>query len=581
MKEIFDHAWYSEKFLKILPKSGDIIPLSFNVFQKKFAQVIRKMRDTNRPARVIILKCRQVGGSTFGTSAVYHETATEFYSKGMVIAHDIESTNNLFQMCKRYYQLSPKEVRPMKRYSNEKALVFENPEESSRDENSGLMSSIHVGTAGKDTAGRSGTYKKLHISELPFWKNAGTVVTGLIQAVPLTPDSLVIIEGTANGMEGGDGEEFYRRWNKAVSGESDYIPIFCAWWENPEYEMNPKEGMRVGSNPERYGDEKFEFEFLMDPKPFKVGETVSEKGFSKTQALRKLAWRRYKIDNDMGSDLMAPLDQWNQEYPLTPEHAFISSGRPVFSQHLLKHQITELENHPPETKTPPVTLSEDAREGLVIFEMPHPEKVYAMGVDVSEGVEGGDASDIRILDKEFNEVARWHGLIDADIVGEISAELGWFYNTALVAIEVNNMGIASLKAAQRKKYTRFYTRMVKEERADGFTKKIGWRTDVKTKREMLVDLKKYHRDEILKVRDVEALKEFRKVTREANGDVIITGKDRVAAFAIACQAVSQAKPNYHPVARPTAERKKPPATAEEWIRAANKRRKKGTDGYFD
>jgi len=230
-----DLNFYSQHFLKILTKNSQLVSLKHNTYQGRLNRIVSENHD--KPIRLIVLKARQLGISTWGTGYVYHQAATNFYKKGVVIAHTIESTNNLFNMVKRYYDFSPKIIRPMKRYSNEKALVFENPNEKERDANPGLLSSIGLETAGRSTAGRSGTIHLLHCSEFAYWPDAGTTVSGLFQSVPFEPGTAIIIESTANGMSG-KGEEFYKRWQAAEQKESDFIPIFFPWYENPEYEIN-------------------------------------------------------------------------------------------------------------------------------------------------------------------------------------------------------------------------------------------------------------------------------------------------------------------------------------------------------
>ena len=163
---------YSEKFLKILTKQGNLNPLVFNKYQLYMDRKIKDIELSGRPVRIIVLKARQIGISTFSAANVYFRTATKKYQKGVVIANDIDNTNNLFTMCKRYWSFSPEFIRPMKRRENSKALVFENPEDKSRKSSPGLLSSIHLESANKLTAGRSGTIHHLHCSEVAYWTNA-------------------------------------------------------------------------------------------------------------------------------------------------------------------------------------------------------------------------------------------------------------------------------------------------------------------------------------------------------------------------------------------------------------------------
>jgi hypothetical protein len=41
---------------------------------------------------------------------------------------------------------------------------------------------------------------------------------------------MVIIESTANGYD-----DFKDMWDDAVAGKSQFVPVFCAWWELDGY----------------------------------------------------------------------------------------------------------------------------------------------------------------------------------------------------------------------------------------------------------------------------------------------------------------------------------------------------------
>jgi hypothetical protein len=305
---------YSKSFLKILTKNAELVPLYLNKYQMTLLRHIWDQQSKGLPVRIIILKPRQIGISTFCTANVYHQCATTHYQKGVVIANDMDNTNNLFNMCKRYWEFSPEQIRPMKRRDNSKALVFENGDEKTRKASPGLLSSIHLESANKATAGRSGTIHNLHCSEVAYWANAPTIVTGLFQAVPYQPNTSIFLESTANGMQG-VGEEFYKRWLAAESGESDFLPVFFPWHHSPEYSLR-----------------------TLDFKPTKK-ERELKNLYNLTDD--QLNWRRYKIRNEMGSALLDPETQFKQEYPFTAAEAFIASGRTVFNTEYVMNDLKQ------------------------------------------------------------------------------------------------------------------------------------------------------------------------------------------------------------------------------------------------
>ena len=83
----------------------------------------------------------------------------EFNINSAVVAHDIESTNKLFDMYKLFYQKLPQELTPTIKSNNAKILEFDN------DNGTGLKSQIRCMTAG--TSGGVGwKYNTQHISSL-------------------------------------------------------------------------------------------------------------------------------------------------------------------------------------------------------------------------------------------------------------------------------------------------------------------------------------------------------------------------------------------------------------------------------
>jgi hypothetical protein len=544
MSPIHNISFYSNKFLKILTKSATLVPFKFNSFQEEFTRVIKEEEEAGRPVRIIILKCRQVGGSTWGVSYIFHKIATSFFKKAVVIAHDQDSTNNLFNMCKRFWDYLDPMVRPMKRYSNEKALVFENPDEATRDASPGLRSSISVENANNMTAGRGSTIHHLHCSEVAFWRKAGTVVTGLFQSVPYEKDTSIVIESTANGVSA-EGEEFYDMCTKAMRGEGIFRFIFCKWTHNQEYEIEPPPGFTLTDH---------------EKELVKLHPELNE---------RKLAWRRYKIENEMGRTLMSPEDQFRQEYPLTPEEAFISSGRPVFNMEKINADIERVRALPFRrwdlVGGPGASLVESSRGNFRIYKNASSDKRYAIGADVAEGLETGDFSTMTVLDKNFEQVASYHGHVHPDLFGAEMIKMGVLYNEAILAPEVNNHGLTTLTHIMNKHYKHIYMRQVLDERTNDYTAKAGWQTNFKTKILMLDEFVAAYRENLIKINDIELLQEMATLSLNPDGSVDLNGKDRVVSMCIAIQAVKQL-PTQNLGTYEAIENKKTFGSVEEWLK---------------
>jgi hypothetical protein len=219
-----DFPWYSENFLKIRDKKANIVDFKLNKAQRIVHDKILELRRDNRPVRVLLLKARQMGLSTFTEGFIFHDTSTNENKNALIIAHEETASANLFNMSKLYYEYLPELIRPMKKYANGKVLQFENPtpDENEKQKNPGLRSKISIATAGAGEVGRSSTIHNLHVSELAFFPDPKITMLGLMQCVPDSENTNVIIESTANGV----GDYFHELWQSAEKGLNDFIPIF-------------------------------------------------------------------------------------------------------------------------------------------------------------------------------------------------------------------------------------------------------------------------------------------------------------------------------------------------------------------
>lgn len=94
----------------------------------------------------------------------------------------------------------------------------------------------------------------------------------------------------------------------------------------------------------------------------------------------QIMWRRYAIANLCGGDI----DQFRQEYPSTPEEAFIMTGSPVFNTDKVLQRIGEVQ--PADSTgmfTDSGTYYEDSRGYISIWKMPEPNHVYIIGADTA------------------------------------------------------------------------------------------------------------------------------------------------------------------------------------------------------
>lgn len=213
---------FAEKYFKIKTKDGKIVPFRFNSAQRKVYSVVEETTKSGKPKKFIILKARQEGISTLFAGMSFWRNMTRKFWKTAIIGHVKDASNNLFDMVKRFYNYLEPSLKPEEKASNEKKLAF-----------SKLESEMKIFTAeGGDSVGRSDNFQDLLLTEVAFWRDAKSVLTAVLNAVGDIPDTLQVIESTANGVGG----EFYERWQAAKNGESDFTPIFWlgSIWMNIE-----------------------------------------------------------------------------------------------------------------------------------------------------------------------------------------------------------------------------------------------------------------------------------------------------------------------------------------------------------
>lgn len=401
-----------------------------------------------------------------------------------IVAHKEQSTTNLFEMSKRMLEYLPDSIKPEQKKSNAKELVFNNQN------GTGLDSKIKCMTAGGKGIGRSDTFTALHLSELAFWEgNKKEIMTGLLQAVPNTHESMIIIESTANGFE-----YFKEMWDRAVAGKSDFYPLFIGWNELQEYSM-PYTG----------------FELTKEEKDL-------QKQYNLT--LDQLTWRRWCIENNCSGDI----NQFKQEYPICPEEAFLSTGQCYFNKLNIINRI----NGVPE----PIAQGtfncyydgirirgqrfQDREDGNIkIFKYPENRFPYVIGGDTAG--EGSDyftahvinnitGEQVAVLKQQYNEI---------EYVKQIYC-LGMFYNGALIGPETNFSTYPVQKLAELN-YPNLYVRKKEDTYNTKHEKSFGFKTTSLTRPYILAQLQEIVHNNIEVINDKDTLREMLTFIVNENG----------------------------------------------------------------
>ena len=280
-------GFYACNCLQIRTKDEGLKPFDLNVAQDFLDEILEDQLRTTGRVRVIILKGRQQGISTYVQGRFIRKVTTTEGLRAFILTHEQGATETLFGMAQRFVDHLPEMMRPHLGQSNAKALNFDL-----------LDSGYGVGTAGNKAVGRSQTIQLFHGSEVAFWPNAEEHAKGILQAVPKAPGTEIILESTAQGI----GNYFYQIWKQAELGLSDFAAIFIPWFWQKEYCTTPPDDFSLTSD---------------------EAELVAQYDLSEGQ----IYWRRQKIiELSSGSDQASGEIAFKQEYPLNAAEAFQYSG---------------------------------------------------------------------------------------------------------------------------------------------------------------------------------------------------------------------------------------------------------------
>lgn len=507
-------------YLKIKNKDQKLVPFKLNEVQLQLASVIRERRIKKKPVRVCILKGRQFGISTMSEAIIYAFTSQRPYVNSLIMADNEDGANYLFEMCKLYHEELEREnphLAPNRKVSNEKKLEFEK-----------VRSQVIIDTAKNVDAGRKYTFHLAHLSEASRFKDFDQSLLSLMQSIPERPETYCLIETTANGENAFC--NFWRRikqlWEEDPEA-SDWVPVFLSWKDHKEYTR--------------------QFKDVADENRFKLSLSKKEKELMEEHGLnlQQMNWRRHTLINKCGGDE----DKFKQEYPLSDEEAFITSGRRVFKEFMTKPQeknimkpknigVVELVGGVP-------LFIPDEQGDIVFYKMPQRGHRYVIGADTSEGSTGNDYACGQVIDRTtWEQVAVIHGHIDPEIFAHKLAVLGRYYNFALLAPESNFHGLVVLRELVKYGYPNVCKRMKTNVTDQGEFEEVedlGWVTNQKTKPIIISDLKAALRDVLIVIHDYHTLSEIKHYSVLGNRDsgVPIYGgtggfnDDRVIALCIA------------------------------------------------
>jgi len=484
----------------IVDKKRNTVPFFFNEVQNDFIRQL-ETHGTGRP--FFVLKGRQQGFTSVITAIQLAFAIVRKNFSGFTMADRSDNTMAIFNDKARVvYDRLPAELKPHEKFNSRNEMFFDK-----------LNSSWRIATA-TDQVGRSRTLNFVHFSEVAFYEcDLASLQAGIGEAI--TADAIQVYESTANGFN-----QAKDLWDSAAC-----VNLFYPWWRTAEYRST-------------------EYEYLNTTDGWLIErqKVLAQLGCDREQ----ITWYSKKYHGYLDKKTIC------QEYPITPEEAFVASGNSLFDKEAIANRIAVLQGlqvvkkgffRYSKTATPVVNSAGQVVEAewriddIEFVESPdgyitiHAEPQvktdqYGEVTHKAPYVIGGDTAGTGVdffTAKVINNLtgkaaATLHKqMMDEDLYAEQVYCLGRYYNDALIGLEINYSRQPTRLLSQKYAYPNLYLR----ERVDAISNKTvmdyGFETTRATKPVIISELVELMRNDPTIESDIPTLREMTTFVRKDNG----------------------------------------------------------------
>ena len=478
----------------VVDKNQKTMPFFLNDVQHEFMDTLNKAIADYEAGIItdislLVLKGRQQGFTTLVTAYQLSCSILNRNFQGFTLADKSDNSEAIFQNKAKFpYSQLPDALKPTEKFNNRKQLLFEK-----------INSSWAVDTATKDV-GRSRTVNFFHGSECAFWKDGIAPIQGALGEA-FTKNCIKIYESTANGYN-----DYQKMWDSGV-----HINCFYEWWKTKEYRIS-------------FRNEEVLQDFLhsITTKKGWIWDRLRWLFNSKGLDAEQLYWYWNKYDKYLDKDLI------KQEYPCTPQEAFLLSGKNVFDTAVILDRLSRL---PKPLKVGYFLYDYDGlrisnvrwvndRSGYIkIYQLPNSPAYteYCIGGDTAG--EGSDFFTGHVLDaRTGNQVAHLKHQFDADQYTRQMYCLGLYYKWALIGIEAN-FDSYPIMELQRLGYPKQYAREAPDTYTGKLEKRFGFRTTSLTRPTAISRLVEVVREHCDTINDKETLEELLTIVRNEKGRI--------------------------------------------------------------
>jgi hypothetical protein len=568
-----DFRYFCKTFLKIKPKKEiqgpdaglePLIPFVWNEAQELVWDVMLDMMKNNEPIYLVICKARQFGISTFFMAWTFWNLWRRKYTNAGLAASMRGTADGLIETFNIFYESMPEGVtfngmklRPELR--SKKAGARINKDESYWDDRKCSLTTA----VAKKNAFRGQNLDIAICTEVAAYEDAPGFFEGFIPAMNINRVTTLVMESTPQ-----DGW-FRTKFNSAERREGGYREVFLPWWIMPS--LYSREVKQVGSGKNlKFIDvkSKKEIHFDADEKEeWRALNKLAKKMKRPSITAGQMYWRQLQIAQSDGD-----IEVFNQEFPRDAVSCFMRSTQSAFknvmptvtatveaaNEECPDFEIGTLESSnyvTPGDEDIQVTFHPEKRDGYIdqerhpglhVYKFPVPGYTYCIGADVADDLnQTGDLDDesaysvgsVYCCDTR-EQVAEWRGKLEPYDFGDELAKLGYFYNTAMLNVEINNMGGETVNRLTMNLFYPNIFRWPKFDEAGVLSKKEHWYTDVKTKRILISAFKVAIREHMYIVRSPGLEQEMMSYVAK-NGIYQCTDQpsDRIIAAALSWQCI--------------------------------------------
>ncbi len=512
LRQRHDFEYWCATCVTVKDKAGYAdVRLHLNQAQRIIVAAMEEQRTAGKPIRIILLKARQLGGSTVVQAYMaWIQLLLRDNWHSLICAHVKDAAQTIRGMMSKLLAAYPEEYLP----EGETTLRLTAYEGSRTTMRLGHRSNtVTITSAETQEAARGKDIAMAHLSEVAFWRTSAghdpnNIIRSIAGSVALASHTLVVVESTANGV----GNYFHNEWIRAEAGVSDKKAVFVPWYKLGIYRIAVDDYKALWNSLDDY----------------------EKRLWQKGLAMEQIAWYHAKRKEYTTHRAM------QAEYPTTAVEAFTATDRSVFDvggvarlRQLCREPMAEGEVSGDAVKGRDalrgVHFSADSGGRLKVWRMPDKEAVadrYLAVVDIGGRSDASDYSVVAVIDRRSEcgkpeIVAQWRGHTDHDLLAWKAAQIAEFYGRALLVVESNTVETERTEGENSayilEEIADYYPNMYYRIGADGCRSRLGFHTNRQTKPLVVNSLVAAVRDGTYVEHDGGAVDELQTYERKENG----------------------------------------------------------------